>query len=58
MELQLADFMMSAEDTPTVFALEVAAPRVECAENISVSIPAAFMVAFNQCPIVAGFTGL
>ena len=42
---------------PAARALEVAAPLVEWAENRLVSIPAAFIMAFNQCPIVAGLCG-
>lgn len=57
-ELQLAAFRISAEDTPAAFAFEVAAPRVEWAEKIWVSIPAAFMTLLIQWPIVAGLTGL
>ena len=48
LELQLADFKMSAVGTPTALAFDVDAPRVECAEKQSVSMPADFMILFNQ----------
>ena len=54
-ELQLAALRMSDVDTPTRFALEVDAPLVE---KVLISIPADFMMAFNQFPTVAALIGL
>ena len=56
-ELQLAALSMSTVATPTALALEVAAPRAECAEKASVLIPAFFITLFSQCPIVTALTG-
>lgn len=56
--VQLAALRMFAVDVPTSLALEVAARRVECAENALASIPADFITAFGQCAIVADLTGL
>ncbi len=47
-ELHFAALRMSDVETPTRFALEVAAPLVEWAENVLVSMPADFMIVFNQ----------
>ena len=57
-ELQFAAFNISVIGTPTAFALEVAAPRVECVVYSEVSIPASFIKFFSQWAIVAGLTGL
>ena len=40
LEDQFAAPKMSAVDTPAALAFDEAAPLVECAENIGVSIPA------------------
>ena len=47
---------MSAVNTPAAFAFDVAAPRVEWAEKIKVSIPACSLTLLSQWPIIAGFT--
>ena len=47
-ELQFAALRISGADTPTRLALEVDAPLVEWAENVLVSIPADFIMAFSQ----------
>lgn len=57
-ELQLAALRISPADTPADLALEVAAPRVECAEKMLVSMPAECITLFSQWPIVAALTGL
>lgn len=46
-KLQLAAFKTSAVGTPTALAFDVHAAQVECAEKLSVSIPADFMIFFN-----------
>ena len=50
-ELQLAAFKMSAVETLTALAFDVDAPWVECAENLSVSMQADFMILLNQWPL-------
>ena len=57
MEPQSAVLKISAVDTPTLLALDVAAPLVECAEKMETSIPACAISDWSQCPIVAAFTG-
>ena len=49
---------MSTVDTPKVLALEVAAPRVEWAENTDVSTPEADITLFSQFAMVHVFTGV
>ena len=49
---------ISAIGTPTAFTFDVAAPHVECAIKVEVSIPASFMQLFGQCPMVAPFIAL
>ena len=49
---------MSTVDTPTALALEVAAPRVEWAENMDVSTPESDITLFSQFPMVHDFTGV
>ncbi len=51
-ELQLAAFKMSAIGTPIALAFDLDPPKVECAENLSASMPANFMILFHQWPIV------
>ena len=46
-ELQFAALRISGANTPTRLALEVD-PLVEWAENVLVSIPADFIMAFSQ----------
>ena len=57
-ELQSAALRISPADTLADLALEVAAPRVECSENMLVSMPAEYITFFSQWPIVAALTDL
>jgi len=56
-ELQFAALNISVVETPAALALEVAAPRVEWAEKIEVSIPESAITLFSHLPMVHGFTG-